>query len=89
MNTTTTQVEFPELWTTRDGRKLRVSDMEEHHVRAALNMVIRRARIREKRLRLLREIRTILNLTAAQREMIEKHDIDLFPENGNDHWGDS
>ena len=36
-----------EVWTKRNGEKIRVCDMDEDHVRAALNMVIRRSRRRQ------------------------------------------
>lgn len=72
-------VEFPEIWTTRDGRKLRVSDMDEHHVRAALNMVLRRTRNRLAKLRLQLHLKEVMS-------MAEKHDINLFDD---DNWGDS
>lgn len=49
-----------EIWTTRDGRKLKVGEMEEAHVRDALRMVIRRARKREERARAALEIHKIL-----------------------------
>ena len=41
---------FSEVWTTRDGLKLKVSEMDESHVRAALCMVIRRGRLRNNEL---------------------------------------
>lgn len=37
---------YPERWRTRDGRKIAVSDMDEDHVRATLNMLIRNRRVR-------------------------------------------
>lgn len=33
-----------EIWTTKDGRKIAVGDMDEQHVRNALRMVIRKRR---------------------------------------------
>lgn len=73
--------EFPEIWTTLDGRKLKVSEMDEHHVRAALNMVIRRSR----RSKALREF-------LRDYEMRNKHDIgfdDAWPElNTSDSGGE-
>lgn len=33
-----------EIWTTKDGQRLKVGEMSEDHVRAALRMVIRRSR---------------------------------------------
>lgn len=33
-----------EIWTTRDGRKIPVSEMSEEHVRNALRMVLRNRR---------------------------------------------
>lgn len=63
---------FPEIWTCRDGRKLKVSEMDEHHVRAALSMVIRRTNLA----RTMRAFRMDYELRA-------KHDIgldDVWPE---------
>jgi len=48
-----------EVWTCLDGRKLKVSEMDEQHVRNALNMVIRRARRRTARLMLHRELQAL------------------------------
>jgi len=42
---------FPEEWMTLDGRRIAVSDMDEDHVRAVLNMILKRRRLRA-RLRL-------------------------------------
>lgn len=71
-------LEFPEVWTTRDGRKIAVSDMEEHHVRAALNMVIRRARKRTLRLQIIKDMHDLLSMSAESREMMSKHDISFW-----------
>ena len=32
-------MKYDEVWVTEDGRELKVSEMEEDHVRAALNML--------------------------------------------------
>lgn len=40
-----------EIWTTRDGRKIAVGDMEESHVRNALRMLLRARRKKAERLR--------------------------------------
>lgn len=36
--------EYAEVWITRDGRRLRVDEMTEDHVRATLNMILRARR---------------------------------------------
>lgn len=38
-----------EIWVTKDGRKIAVSDMSENHVRNALRMILRNARKKRER----------------------------------------
>tara|TARA_Y100000588_G_scaffold170332_2_gene184178 strand:+ start:6150 stop:6329 length:180 start_codon:yes stop_codon:yes gene_type:complete len=38
-------MKYDEVWVTEDGRELKVSEMEEDHVRAALNMLLRNQRV--------------------------------------------
>ncbi len=38
---------FNEIWKTQDGREIKVSEMTEDHVRAVLNMLLRKKRLRE------------------------------------------
>ena len=38
-------MKYDEVWITEDGRELKVSEMEEDHVRAALNMLLRNQRV--------------------------------------------
>lgn len=47
---------YDETWRTQDGRAIRVMDMEEDHVRAVLNMILRN---RRKRLELKRALKAI------------------------------
>lgn len=43
-------VKQDEVWKTKDGREILVSEMSESHVRAALRMVIRNAKARKQKL---------------------------------------
>ena len=70
-----------EVWTTKDGRELKVGDMNEHHVKNALRMVIRRERRRatlrlkliEVRPRLVQQLDHALEIVRL-REMLAKYE---------------
>lgn len=38
-----------EIWTTKDGTKIAVADMDEEHVRNVLRMLLRKARLKRER----------------------------------------
>jgi len=40
-----------EVWTTRDGRKIAVGDMEPQHLRNTLRMILRKRRLAQQRLK--------------------------------------
>ncbi len=69
----TTPPTYDEVWTTRDGERLKVSEMSEQHVRAALNMVIRRARYRRR-------------VAALRAKLMEQIRAGIDADEG--HWGD-
>jgi hypothetical protein len=48
--------EHDEIWRTRDGRQIRVCDMDDDHVRSTLNMLLRN---RRRRAELKRELKAI------------------------------
>lgn len=49
-----------EIWTTKDGRKLKVSEMTDQHVRNTLNMILRTQREALAKLeRSLRRLQTV------------------------------
>lgn len=70
-------LEEDEIWTTRDGRRLKVGEMEEAHVRDALRLVIRRHRKR-----MARQARTRAIIEAAERDLDYCITEDM-------KWGDS
>jgi hypothetical protein len=57
---------YDELWTTRDGRKIPVADMDVDHLRNALRMMIRTAR------RAKRRTLTLTTMVCERREEDER-----------------
>lgn len=73
-----------EVWTTLDGRRIKVGDMDEQHVRNAFRMLIRANRlIKQERQRALRQ-----HLLRNQlRSIVEKHAEECIGEDRK--WGSS
>lgn len=82
-----------EIWTTRDGRKIAVGDMDEQHVRNTLRMILRnRRRMQErveKRPALLHLVRLLLgsDKRATLSEQFERELEESLMEDRK--WGDS
>jgi len=80
-----------EIWTTRDGRKILVGEMDEDHVRNALRMCIRVMRKRQAQLaELKRTLKPLLDDYHAmrkERRLRMEQRLDQFPD--DDVWGDN
>lgn len=58
-----------EIWTTRDGRRLLVGEMDEQHVRDALRMVLRNARRRRD---------ALAQLDAMRKRLVEVYEVEQW-----------
>ena len=75
-----------EVWTTRDGRKLKVGDMEESHVRNTLRMLIRRGRKRNEK---IAELKVIFEQMQSELRRYRARDqMTMEPDDWPDAWFD-
>lgn len=87
-----------EVWTTRDGRKIKVGDMDETHLRNTLRLILRKRREMQERMKahpvtmeLLKRLvqQTMRKVSEEQAAEEQRMYDDLMNEIGEDKkWGD-
>ncbi len=75
-------MENDELWITRDGRRMLVSEMEESHVRGALRLMLRNKR------RAARRIAMLKALESKRLDIIAKIDKEFWETETHERLGD-